>query len=125
MSKQRDQRRQQRTAGRRSGGDRSPPEDRAAEAITIAWTVSATAVFMADVVTIASHFYSRAHPESKAAPAFEVIMLLTASVLGAVSLALLPVVWRVRTVKPPQGFVAFAALVGAAPIAATIGRLLA
>jgi hypothetical protein len=104
------------------GGD--PPDDRAAEVITVAWTASVTAVFLADVVTIAAHFHSRSHPEAESAPAFEAIMLLTASVMGLASLALLPVVWHARHLKPPLGFVVFAALVAAAPIAATVGRLL-
>jgi hypothetical protein len=51
-------------------------------------------------------------------------MLLAACVMGAASLAMLPVVWRVRTVKPPQGFVGFAAVVAAAPIVTLVGRLL-
>ena len=124
MSKRRNQRRQTRKAARSPQKRDSPREDRAAEAITIAWTVSVTAVFLADLVTIAAHFYGRLHPESKTAPAFEAIMLLAACVMGAASLALLPVVWRTRTVKPPQGYSVFAAIVAAAPIVALIGRVL-
>ena len=124
MSQRRNQRRRGRKAARTPRNSHPPPEDRAADAITIAWTVSVTAVFLADLVTIAAHFYARAQPESKTAPAFEAIMLLAASVLGLASLALVPVVWHVRSVKPPPGFVVFAALVAAAPIVATIGRLL-
>jgi hypothetical protein len=83
-----------------------------------------TAVLLADLVTVAAHFYGRANPDSKTAPIFAAIMLLAAGVIGCVSLALLPVVWRVRTVKPPQGYTAFAAAVAAAPIVAVVGRLL-
>jgi hypothetical protein len=120
------QRKKRRTTGRPQliDGQRSPREDRAAEAITIAWTVSVTAVLLADLVTIAAHYYAGANPDSKTAPIVESIMLLAASMTGAVSLAMLPVVWRTRTVKPPTGYTAFAALVAAAPIAALVGRLL-
>ena len=123
MSKRQKKRRQRQQASRTPADAGRRREDRAREAITIAWTVSVTAVFLADIVTIAAYFYSRAHPESKTAPAFEAIMLLAASVMGAASLALLPVVWRVRTVKPPQGYTVFAAIVAAAPIVVTLARL--
>jgi hypothetical protein len=105
-------------------GETIRQEDRAAEAITIAWTASVTSVLLADVVTIVAHFYARSHPESKVAPPFEAIMLLTGCVLGLASLAMLVVVWRVSRLKPPRGFVVFAALVAAAPIATTVARLL-
>jgi predicted membrane-bound mannosyltransferase len=82
-----------------------------------------TSVLLADLVTIAAHFYADAHPESKTARPFEAIMLLTGCVLGVVSLALLAVVWRVSRLKPPRGFVVFAALVAAAPIVVTVARL--
>ena len=82
-----------------------------------------TAVFLADLVTIAAHFYSRSYPEAKSAPAFEAIMLLTASVMGLASLALLPVAWHTSRLKPPLGFAVFAALVAAAPIVVTLARL--
>jgi len=109
---------------RRNGGgaaDREP----AVDAITIAWTASVSAVFLADMVTIAAHFFARSHPEAKSAPVFAAIMLLTASLMGVVSLVLLAVVWRVRQLKPPQGFLVFAALVATAPILATMVRLTA
>ena len=122
MSKQRSKRRRERQT---RSANAVPQEDRPAEVITIAWTASVTSVFLADVVTIAAHFYARSHPESKLAPAFEAIMLLTACVIGLASLALLVVVWRVSRLKPPMGFVVFAALVAAAPVIATAMRLFA
>ncbi len=82
-----------------------------------------TGVFLADLVTIAAHFYARSNPESKTAPPFEAIMLLTACVMGLASLALLPIVWRVSRLKPPLGIVVFATLVAAAPIVVTLARL--
>jgi hypothetical protein len=103
--------------------DAGSDQDQAANAITIAWTASVTAVFLADLATIAAHFFSRSHPDAKTAPVFAAIMLLTACLMGMASLALLIVVWRVQRLKPPQGFIVFAALVAAAPILATIVRL--
>jgi hypothetical protein len=100
-----------------------PTESRASEAVTIAWTSSVTSVLVADLVVIAAHLYARSHPDAQAAKALDAIMLVTAAAMGAASLALLAVVWRTRRLKPPQGYVVFAALVAAAPIIALIGRL--
>lgn len=120
MSKQRSKRRRDRQL---RPADSAPQDDQPAEVITIAWTASVTSVFLADVVTIAANFYARSHPDSKLAPAFEAIMLLTACVIGLASLALLVVVWRVSRLKPPTGFVVFAALVAVAPVIVTAMRL--
>jgi hypothetical protein len=43
--------------------------------------------------------------------------------MGAVSLALLPIVLRARQIKPPQGFVIVAVLAAIAPIAVVFGRI--
>jgi hypothetical protein len=99
------------------------PEEPAAEAITVAWIAAVTSVLLADAVTILAHFYGRSHPESKTAPVFEAIMLLTGCLLGLVALVILPVVWRTSRLKPPLGFVVFAALVSLAPVVVTIARL--
>jgi hypothetical protein len=101
-----------------------PSESRASEAMTIAWTVTVTGVTISNLIVIAAHFYARSHSESQPARAFEAIMLTSAAAMGAVSLALLPVVWCTRQLKPPLGYTMFAALVAAAPVFALIGRLL-
>lgn len=101
-----------------------PAESRASEAVTLAWTSSVTGVFVADLVVAAAHVYTRSHPEARAAAALEAIMLLSAAVMGTISLVLLAVVWRTRQLKPPRGYMTFAALVAAAPIVALAGRLM-
>jgi hypothetical protein len=108
---------------RRATSDAEPQEETSVEAITVAWVASVTAVLLADLVTVVANLFARSHPESKVAAPFEAVMLLTACVLGAISLVMLPVVWRLSRLKPPTGFVVFAALVAAAPVAATIARL--
>ena len=107
-----------------ASGDREPAESRASEAVTIAWTVTVTGVVAANLIVVAANLYSRTQPESQPARAFEAFMLLSAAIVGAASLALLPVVWRTRRLKPPQGYTVFAALVAAAPIIALAARLL-
>jgi hypothetical protein len=98
-------------------------ESRASDAMTIVWTVSVTSVFVADIVVIAAHLYARSDPSAKSARVLEAIMLLSAAAMGVVSLTLLPIVWRTRRLKPPQGYVVFATLVAAAPIIALVERL--
>ena len=92
--------------------------------MTIAWTVSVTGVFVADLIVVAAHLYARSGPPAQPVRALEAIMLLSAAIMGAASLALLPVVWRTRRLKPPQGYVVFATFVAVAPIIVLIGRLL-
>jgi len=103
--------------------DDDAPHQRLADAVTIAWTVSVTAVFLADLVTVAAYLYARWRPDIPAAQAFGAIMLASACVLGLVSLALLPVAWRIRPVRPPVGYAVFAGSVAAAPIVALAVRL--
>jgi hypothetical protein len=102
-----------------------PPESRASEVVTIAWTVSVTGVLIADLMVVAAHLYARSNPDAQPARLLETIMLLSASAMGIVSLALLPVVWRTRRLKPPPGYIAFAVCVAVAPLLATVVRLLA
>jgi hypothetical protein len=99
-------------------------ETRASEAVTIAWTVSVTGVVVADLIVVAAHWYVRSHPDAQPARALEAIMLLSAALMGAASLALLSLVWRTRRVKPPYGYTAFAAIAAAAPVLVLVGRLL-
>ncbi len=120
MSKRPSRPRQKRT---RPNATRESTESRASEAVTIAWTSSVTGVLVADLVVIAAHLYARSHPDAQAAKALEAIMLLSAAVMGAASLALMLVVWRSRRVKPPQGYAVFAILVATAPIFVLVARL--
>lgn len=79
---------------------------------------------MADLLVVAAHLYVRYHPDAQPARALEAVMLLSAATMGAMSLIMLPIVWRVRRVKPPQGYAIFAILVAIAPIMALLGRLM-
>jgi hypothetical protein len=50
------------------------------------------------------------------------LVLLAAAIIGFVSLALLPIVFRVRRVPPPSGLTVFAVCAAAAPILALLVR---
>ena len=80
---------------------------------------------MTNLAAIAAHFYRLANPDSKPAAFFEAGMLLTACIIGLVSLALLPLVWRMRQMKPPIGIAVFAVCVAVAPVAVVAYRLVA
>ena len=99
-------------------------ESRASQSLTLAWTVSVTCVFMANLVVLGANAYIRYHPDAQPARALEAVMLLSAAAMGAASLALLVVVWRMRRLKPPLGYVVFATLVAAALIVTLVVRLL-
>ena len=103
---------------------REPAESQVGETLTVAWTVSVTGVVIADLMLLSVHLLVRGHPEAQRLRMLEIILLLLAAGMAAISLALLPVVWQKRRVKPPQGYIAFAVLVAAAPIAALLVRLL-
>lgn len=101
----------------------APKESRPADALTIAWTSAVTAVVVADLVLIAAHFYARGNPDAMAAKALEAIMLLTAAGMGMAALVLSVVVWKVRKLKPPTGYTAFATFVALLPVVALIARM--
>jgi hypothetical protein len=112
-------------------GNRSRPsrpessESRTAQTLTIAWTVSVTGVVIADLMLLAARFLAAHNPDARQLQMLDNVLLLLAAGMGIVSLALLAAAWRSRTVQPPPGYVAFAALAAAAPIAALLGRLVA
>jgi hypothetical protein len=109
----------------RSRQNLEPAESRGSEVVTIIWTVSVTGVLIADLMVVAVHLYVRSRPGAQPARMLEAVMLLSASAMGSASLALLPVVWRTRRLKPPAGYIAFAVFVAIAPLVAALARLLA
>jgi hypothetical protein len=99
-----------------------PQEPRTAEAATVAWTVTVTMVVVCDLAAIAANVYLLRNPDAKGAQAFGGLMLFGGAVVGVASLALMPVVYRLRKTPPPTGFAVFAACAAAAPILAVIAR---
>jgi hypothetical protein len=97
-------------------------ESQTAEAATVAWTVSVTMVVACDLAAVAAHVYLLYNPTEKRAGMFGGLMLLSGALIGAGSLALLPVVYRLRRTPPPTGFVVFAVCAAAAPILALAAR---
>ena len=101
-----------------------PGETRGAVAVTVAWVMSVTTVLMCEAAAVAAHLAARFNPPAPRIQLFSTWMLLTSAAVGAVSLALLPAVYRLRRVLPPTGLAVFGACAAAAPILAVVTRLL-
>ncbi len=99
-----------------------PLETRASEAITVAWTVTITMTLLCDLVIIAAHFYLTTYPEATQIELLRGLMLLGGSLVGIMSLIILPILYRVRKFPPPRGLVIFGICVAIAPLAAILAR---
>ena len=100
----------------------APVESRTSDAATVCWTVSVTTLLMCNVAAVAAQLYVRRHPGARGILMLGEMLLLAGAVIGVVSLALLPVVYRLRREPPPQGLVVFAVCAAMAPLAAVIVR---
>ena len=98
----------------------STGESSAGDATTVAWTVSVTMTLLCNIVAVAVHFYMEAYRPTQGLVMLKELMLIAGAVVGFLSLVLLPIVLRVRRVPPPTGVMAFAVMVGAAPILALL-----
>jgi hypothetical protein len=92
-------------------------------ALTVAWTVAVTTVLMCDVAAAAAHALAPRQEQPQSWYVLGELLLLAGAVAGALSLALLPLVRRVRPCSPP-GFQAFSALASVAPMLALLVRAL-
>ncbi|MCA9246759.1 MAG: hypothetical protein KDA42_06575 [Planctomycetales bacterium] len=92
------------------------PESQAAEAVTVAWTLSVMTVTGCNLGTAALWFFVREHPEHEMLVLLSGMLYFAAVCIGFVSLVLLPFVCRVRRVLPPRGMIYFGLLVASAPI---------
>jgi len=101
-----------------------PVETRAAEAVTVCWTVTLTTLFLTGLITLLAHFYVASHPEAQKMAFLGGIMQFAGALIGAISLALLPVVYRVRKVAPPKGLTLFGVCLALAPILVLILKTL-
>ncbi len=112
-----------RRGGKRPRANRlAPQESQAGVAITVAWTVAVTMALACDVAAIVAHLYARSNPEAVRVGLFRDLVTFAGMLIGAAVLGLIPVVYRMRRVPPPTGFVVFAACAAGAPIVAFVVR---
>jgi hypothetical protein len=115
-----------RSRSERRRGAKPPPtgESQTGDAATVAWTVSVTTVLLCDVGAVFGHLLALKWPEERGLEMFRELMLFAATAVGAASLVLLPIVYRVRRVPPPTGFVVFGVCASVAPMLALMVRSL-
>jgi hypothetical protein len=97
-------------------------ETRTSDATTVGWTVSVTTVLLCDIAAVAAYLYTQAYPHARSMVLLRELLLIAAAIIGFISLAMLPIVFRVRRAPPPSGVTVFAVCAGAAPILALLVR---
>ena len=97
-----------------------PVETRAGEALTVFWTVTVLTVLATNVVTLFAHFYVIANPTAEKMVLLKGLLMFTGSLVGGVSLVVLPILYRIRIVPLPPGLAVFGACAAAAPILAAL-----
>lgn len=102
--------------------DRTTGETNAADATTVAWTISVTMVLLCNIVAVAAHFYMGMSRETRGLVMLQELMLIAGALIGFLSLVLLPIMLRIRRVPPPTGVLVFAVCAAAAPILALLIR---
>ncbi len=93
-----------------------PAETKGSETLTVLWTITVLMVLMTNLLTVALHYYLLAHPEAEKLALLKGLLLFTGSLVGGISLIVLPILYRVRKVPPPPGLAVFGACVAVAPI---------
>lgn len=100
----------------------NPPEPRSVEAVTVGWTVTVSTVVLCELGAVLAHALALANPGAPRVIVLRDLLLFAAAAIGALSLVLLPIVYRMRTIKPPTGFTVFAATAAVAPILTLVAR---
>jgi len=102
----------------------TPPESQASDAMTVCWVVTLTTLLLCDLSAVAAHVFVVQYPDAQRMAQLRELLLFAGSVVGVLSLLLLPVLYRIRRVPPPTGLVVFGACVAVAPILAVVVRIL-
>ena len=112
----RTQRQRSRKPELNSNEKRGNLESRSSEAVTVCWGVTLTILVVCNLITMAAHLYASQNPDADRTAIVGELMLLAGSLVGAISLLLLPVVYWVRTQPPPRGVTVFGACLAISPI---------
>jgi hypothetical protein len=111
---------QKKKSSQRRAGSTTSTETRASEALTVFWAVTVLTLLGINLVALFAHTYVLSHPAAEKMVLLKGLLLFTGSLMGSVSLVLLPILYRVRQVPPPRGLAVFGACVAIAPIAAVL-----
>ena len=90
------------------------------EFLTVSWMLTVVTALLCELGTMATNWYVWFRPEAERVDVLARLLMFAALVIGLISLGLLLLVLRRRQQPPPRGIVAFAAVVGAAPLVAIL-----
>jgi hypothetical protein len=90
-------------------------ENQAAEAATIGWMLCALTATVCELGVVAARLYFAWHPDATVIGTAGELLLFASAIIGVITLALIPVVYRVSRVKPPTSVTAFAVTIGLIP----------
>lgn len=90
-------------------------ESQTSKAVTVGWSLSVVMVLACVLMALAARLLSWAQPNSERLPVLQEFALGSACLIGAVSLLLVPVVYKVRRIPPPLGLAVFGVIAAAAP----------
>jgi hypothetical protein len=93
----------------------APTENQAAEAATIGWMLCVLTATVCELGVLAARLYFAWHPDATVIGTAGELLLFASAIIGLVTLALIPVVYKVRRVKPPTVVVGFAVAIGLFP----------
>jgi hypothetical protein len=100
-------------------------ESQAAEAATIGWMLCVLTATVCELGVLAARLYFAWHPNATVIGTAGELLLFASAIIGLITLALIPVVYRVRRIKPPTSVTAFAVTIGLIPWLILIRQLLA
>ena len=98
---------------------RVPPETLAAEAVTVGWVLSAMTTLLCELGALAGWLYAADAPGSKIA-VLTALLCFASLVFGAIGLAMLPIVLKLRKSRPPRVVTLAVILIHAAPLIAGV-----
>ncbi len=98
-------------------------ESQAAEAATIGWMLCVLTATMCQLGVVAARLYFAWHPDATVIGTAGELLLFASAIIGLVTLALIPVVYKVRRIKPPTAVTAFAIVIGVGPLAVLLLQL--
>ena len=97
-----------------------PQESRAAELVTVLWMLSALTTLVCEIGLLAAMGYLHSHSEAQYVAALYFLLWLTAIVAGTLTVALVPIVLKLRIQPPPPVVTMAAVIMGTAPWAMLI-----
>lgn len=88
----------------------------------MAWMVTVTTLLFCNIAIAGANFLSRSDPDNAGLRTMKELLLILGTGVGVLSLVLLPIVYRVRTVPPPMFLAVIGACLAMAPLVALVIR---